>query len=143
MSVAQQFGEAKLVTEKGNEPYFEGKINDILYSGLFRDCNDEHSACTTLTLRAVYEVEGAQLPKINEHNDTTKCGKLYLSDNNQYLVFDYFLTLEGGLSQTNLKSAFEWFVLGLKDVNQVLSNGQSLGHRLGQSILEKARERLR
>ncbi|MCR5815084.1 MAG: YbjN domain-containing protein [Desulfovibrio sp.] len=138
VSIAQQFGSADLIREEGQEPRFDGKINGILYAGLFRDCNEDQSRCGSLTLRALYEVEQMNVEKVNAFNTDTKSGKLYLAEN-KLLVFDYFFPLQGGLSQENLQASFEWFILGLQDIAKILDSSP---HQ-SRSLLDKANELLR
>ena len=136
VEVARQFGSADLIKASDDDPYLDGKINGIFYSGLLRDCDDDKSSCGSLTLRAIYELDTPPLQKVNDFNVTTKVGKLYLLEDK--LVFDYFLSLEGGLRRENLHSCFEWFILGLEDLDTAFT----AKHSLSRTLLDKLREKL-
>ncbi len=121
--IASEFGEAKLVMPEEDTPYFNGKIKDVRYTGFFADCT-KNASCNSLILRMTYENHGLTVDEVNAFNAKTKVGKLYINEDKQ-LAFDFFVNLEHGVSAENLRSSFEWFVVGMRDAIRLMNGEES------------------
>ncbi|MBE6441451.1 MAG: YbjN domain-containing protein [Desulfovibrio desulfuricans] len=134
VGIASEFGEAKLFMPPDDDPYIKGKIDNVKYTVFFDDCA-KHDDCKSLILRMAYANHGLALAEVNSFNAKTKVGKLFISDSNN-LIFDYFVNLKHGVSEENLRSTFEWFTVGMRDVVRKIEGDespdriQSMGNRL-------------
>ena len=140
VKIANTFGEAKLVMPPENDPYFEGKIGNILYNGFFTDCNSNVN-CKSLILRMIYVNHGKSINEVNTFNANTKIGKLYIEDNNN-LIFDFFINLEHGILSDNLRSCFEWFFVGIQDVVKNIQKDTSSESKDLNSIKDRLRDKI-
>ncbi len=142
VKIAEEFGEAKLVAAPEQDPHIEGKSEGILYTGYFTDCT-KNTDCKSLLLRMIYANHGKSISDVNSFNDNTKVGKLYIEAESKYLIFDFFINLEHGVVPNNLKSSFNWFFVGVRDVVKKIQKEPSSENTDANSIGEKLRNRVR
>ncbi|MBO4369123.1 MAG: YbjN domain-containing protein [Desulfovibrio sp.] len=136
--LAKDFGTAEWKEENGESPYFEGSMDGINYICIFTACHEKN--CSNIILRSNFSGFNKDLTFINTFNRDTRVGKVYL-DNNDMIVFDYFINVDKGITRESIISCLQWFRRGLTDLVAQLSEKDGLIQNTARKVKEKLREK--
>ena len=112
LQIAQRNGEARIETNSSGNRYIVGTYDGITYIIEFYNC--DNNGCNDLAFSAGFDLDNADINRINEWNRTKRFGSAYLdSDGDPVLLMP--VNLAFGVSPQNLNDSFEWWKAVLTD----------------------------
>jgi len=107
LNIARGYGSADLTTDSTGDPKITGRTEGIAYSVWFYGCSDGRN-CKSIQFSSGWVSDRVSLRDVNRWNKTKRFGKAYLDDDDDPIL-EMNVTLDGGVSRSNLDDAFDWW----------------------------------
>ncbi len=120
LSLAQTYGPARLTKDRWDDPLVDASVNGVRYQILFYECTPAKDVCQNIQFYAAWETEGGvSMTSINKWNQTKRFGTAFIDNENDASI-GMTANLEGGVSDRNLRSRFEYWILVMNEFQQFI-----------------------
>lgn len=107
LQIASSHGSAYITTDDVGDPLIIGAIDGLSYRLEFYGC-DGDGGCTDLLFKAAYDAPDVELDDLGAWNRDHRYGKAAFGPRGVVIV-EQAVNLQGGVSEANLDSSFDWW----------------------------------
>lgn len=120
LSLAQSYGAARLTTDRWGDPLVDAAVNGVRYQIYFYECGETKAVCENIQFFAAWETEGrVSMASVNKWNQTRRFGTAHIDPENDAAI-KMTANLEGGVSDRNLRSRFEYWIAVMNEFQQFI-----------------------
>ncbi len=118
LDLAREHGTARLTTDEYGDPMVVAEMGNLKYRILFYECG--FAGCEHIQFTAGWLTQGRlSLASVNKWNQTKRFGTASIDPENDAQV-DLTANLEGGVTERNLRSTFEYWISVLRDFQRFM-----------------------
>lgn len=118
LELAQDYGTARLTTDDYGDPMVVAEMGEFKYRVLFYECG--FAGCEHIQFTAGWITQGRMsLSSINKWNQTRRFGTASIDPEDDAQI-DLTANLEGGVSQKNLRSTFEYWISVMREFQRFM-----------------------